>query len=140
LQLQKLVYFCHVWSLIEFGVPLVKHSFEAWENGPILPYLYRDFRQHGSAPITGRALALDAASGVRRPAYAEFDGATRAMLEQVLNFYARLRASMLAALTHAEHGPWHKVWHHKGSIEPGMKIDDREIVRFYSRLWAPVTQ
>jgi uncharacterized phage-associated protein len=27
LALQKIVYFCHVWALIEFGRPLVKHSF-----------------------------------------------------------------------------------------------------------------
>ena len=36
LSLQKIVYFCHVWSLIEFDRPLVKQRFEAWQYGPVL--------------------------------------------------------------------------------------------------------
>ena len=36
LALQKIVYFCHVWSLIELRRPLIRHSFEAWEHGPVL--------------------------------------------------------------------------------------------------------
>ena len=44
LSLQKLVYFCHVWSLIGLHKPLIRHSFEAWECGPVLQYLYREFK------------------------------------------------------------------------------------------------
>ena len=51
LALLKLVYFCHVWSLIKLGRPLVRHKFEAWELGPVLPYLYRAFKKFDRAPI-----------------------------------------------------------------------------------------
>ena len=137
LKLQKVVYFCHVWSLIELGRPLIKHSFEAWEHGPVLPYLYRDFKDAGAGPIKARALALDPSTGRRQPAACVFDLRTLEVLDRVVNFYGRLSASGLVELSHVEGGPWHKVWHHQSSVEPGMRIDDREIVRFYSRIHTP---
>ena len=30
----------------------------------------------------------------------------------------------LAELTRARGGPWHKVWHHCGKVNPGMRIDN----------------
>jgi uncharacterized phage-associated protein len=63
LALQKLVYFCHVWTLIEHGRPLIKQRFEAWEYGPVLPYLYREFKAYDRSPITGRATKIDPANG-----------------------------------------------------------------------------
>ena len=46
---------------------------------------------------------------------------------------------MLVDLTHAEGGPWHKVWNQGGRINPGMRIDDREIMRFYASIPKPFT-
>jgi uncharacterized phage-associated protein len=46
----------------------------------------------------------------------------------------RLDAGTLVELTHAPGGPWHKVWHHSGKINPGMRIDNRDIERFYARI------
>src|SRR5215216_2283072 len=63
LSLQKIVYFCHVWSLINLGRPLVRHKFEAWEFGPVLPYLYREFKTFDRSPITSRATRIDQISG-----------------------------------------------------------------------------
>lgn len=137
LKLQKLVYFCHVWSLIEMDCPLIRHKFEAWQRGPVLPYLYREFKHLGDQPIRERALALDAATGTRQQATCELDDASLALLGRVLNFYGRLSAAVLVEMTHTQGGPWHKVWHHKASIAPGMKIDDADIARFYRGALAP---
>ena len=51
----------------------------------------------------------------------------------------RLSAGMLVDLTHAEGGPWHKVWNQGGKINPGMRIDDREIMGFYASIPKPFT-
>ena len=64
--LQKVIYFCHVWSLIDLGRPLVRHKFEAWEFGPVLPYLYREFKKFGDAPINSRAIQIDPIDGTLR--------------------------------------------------------------------------
>jgi len=134
LKLQKLVYFCHVWSWIEFGRPLIRHDFEAWQNGPVLPYLYRDFKKFGSTPINIRALALNPKTGARQPAMCELEPATRELLERVLSFYGRLNTHVLVSLTHAKDGPWYRVWNHKDAVQPGMKIENDDIISFYARI------
>lgn len=137
LALQKIVYFCHVWSLIELKRPLVKHSFEAWEFGPVLPYLYREFKNFDRSPITSRATTFDPASGASRIVYYELDSETRVLLEKVVSFYSQLRASDLVKLSHAEGGPWDETWNHTGVVNPGMKIKEDSIVRFYSHAFVP---
>ena len=137
LALQKIVYFCHVWSLIELQKPLVRHSFEAWEYGPVLPYLYREFKTFDRSPITTRAKEFDAQSGASRIANYEFDSETRTFLEKVVSFYSQLRASDLVQLSHAEGGPWDAAWNHTGVVNPGMKIKEDSIVSFYSHAFVP---
>tara|TARA_R100000365_G_C2737896_1_gene66938 strand:+ start:266 stop:769 length:504 start_codon:yes stop_codon:yes gene_type:complete len=137
LALQKIVYFCHVWSLIELERPLVRHKFEAWEFGPVLPYLYREFRGYDRLPITGRAMQLDSADGVFRVAKYNLDPNAESLVKEISKFYIQLRAGDLVELSHAEGGPWYSVWNHGGNVNPGMKIDDRQIVEFYSKAVRP---
>ncbi|SEO04247.1 Uncharacterized phage-associated protein [Paracoccus alcaliphilus] len=137
LSLQKIVYFCHVWSLIELGKPLIRHKFEAWEYGPVLPYLYREFKGFDRSPIMGRAKQIDPMTGQHRIVECSFDHETDVMLSKIVAFYSRLRASDLVELSHAEGGPWHAVWNHGGKVNPGMKLDDVAIRDFYSRAVRP---
>ena len=137
LALQKIVYFCHVWSLIDLHRPLVRHSFEAWELGPVLPYLYREFKGYDRAPIIGRATRLDPVDGNQCVVEYDFDPDTESLLHKIADFYTRLQAGDLVRLSHAEDGPWHVVWHHVGTVNPGMKIEDRKIVEFYSKAPRP---
>jgi uncharacterized phage-associated protein len=133
LALQKLVYFCHVWTLIEHGRPLIAQRFEAWEYGPVLPYLYREFRTNDRSPIKGRATRMDPTNGSQIVVSYDFDRAVAETLRKVVSFYGRLSPGDLVNLTHAPGGPWYKVWNHSGQINPGMKIDNGEIVSFYSK-------
>jgi uncharacterized phage-associated protein len=137
LALQKLVYFCHVWSLIALGGPLVRHKFEAWEFGPVLPYLYRSFKNYDRAPIVGRATQIDPSDGKQRVVGYDFSFETDSLLREIVEFYSRLRAGDLVELSHVEGGPWHSVWNHAGAVNPGMKIDDMSILEFYSKVPAP---
>lgn len=137
LALQKLVYFCHVWSLIALRAPLVRHKFEAWEFGPVLPYLYRSFKNYDRAPILGRAMQIDPADGKHRVVSYNFSFETDSLLREIVEFYSRLRAGDLVELSHVEGGPWHSVWNHAGTVNPGMKIDDSSILEFYSKVPTP---
>jgi Adenylate and Guanylate cyclase catalytic domain/Protein of unknown function (DUF4065) len=83
---------CHVWSLIELGRPLVRRKFEAWEFGPVLSYLYREFRDHDRSPITERATQLDPADGKQRVVAHDFDSHTDSLLHRIASFYSQLRA------------------------------------------------
>jgi uncharacterized phage-associated protein len=139
LSLQKIVYFCHVWSLIGLGRPLIRHRFEAWEHGPVLQYVYREFKEFGSEPIEGRAKKLDPHTGGDIVANYEFDAQTQELLERVIDFYSRLTAGQLVDLSHTPGGPWEKVWRHSGRVSPGMLISNEGIVEFYSRVQKPFT-
>jgi uncharacterized phage-associated protein len=137
LALQKIVYFSHVWSLVRLKRPLVRHKFEAWEYGPVLPYLYREFRSFDRVPIKGRATQIDPSTGVRRVVPYCFAADMNAQLQEIVAFYSRVRASDLVKLSHVVGGPWYRVWNHGGNINPGMKIDDASIAEFYSRVPSP---
>jgi len=139
LALQKIVYFCHVWSLIELAQPLVRQSFEAWEHGPVLQYLYREFKGFGSAPVRGRAQQMNPQNGQREVVSYALAEPTRELLTKVVAIYCRFSASALRELSHAPGGPWDRVWHHGGKINPGMRIDNRDIEQFYSRMRWRVT-
>jgi uncharacterized phage-associated protein len=137
LSLQKIVYFCHVWSLINYSKPLVRHKFEAWEFGPVLPYLYQEFKAYGSKPILSRAKAMDRTTGQIQDAKYDFPSEVITLLKDITDFYSSIRAGHLVDLSHVEGGPWHKVWNHKGKVNPGMKIENSDILKFYSSAPAP---
>ena len=42
LRLQKLCYYCQVWSLVWDRKPLFKGVIEAWVNGPVVPSLHTE--------------------------------------------------------------------------------------------------
>jgi uncharacterized phage-associated protein len=126
-----------VWSLVFFGRPLIRHKFEAWEFGPVLPYLYREFKEQDRAAIDRRATHLDPIDGSKRVVVYQFDPDTDQLLRQVVDFYSRLEVGDLVKLSHAKGGPWYTVWYHGGAINPGMKIDDKEIATFYSKAPPP---
>jgi uncharacterized phage-associated protein len=133
LGLQKIVFFCHVWSLIRLNAPLIRHQFEAWEHGPVLPYLYREFKKHDRTPITSRAIGIDPISGELTTSRCELDDATEKLLGGVIEFYSQLSAGQLVEMSHVKGGPWENVWNHDGKINPGMRIDNQKIIEFYSR-------
>lgn len=137
LALQKLVYFCHAWSLVKLHRPLLKHQFEAWQYGPVLQYLYRDFKVFDRQPITIRAKKLNPLNGKSEVVGYALDEQTSELLKRVISYYGELSAGALVDLSHEEGGPWDAVWRHEGAINPGMKIDDELIRGYYSKVPAP---
>jgi uncharacterized phage-associated protein len=137
LSLQKIVYFCHVWNLILLSRPLVKQQFEAWQFGPVLQYLYREFREFDNRPIAGRAKKLDPRTGKSVIVKYTLDNETEELLSRVVDFYSLLTPADLVQMSHAEGGPWDKAWNHRGRVNPGMKIDNAAIVKFYCKVNFP---
>ncbi|TAL84581.1 MAG: DUF4065 domain-containing protein [Rhodanobacter sp.] len=133
LALQKIIYFCHVWSLIQLKRPLVKQGFEAWPLGPVLQHVYREFKEFDKQPIDRRALRLDRKTGKQVIAEYDFDDESRALLSRVADFYSQLRAGDLVELSHELGGPWDQVWNHSAAINPGMLINDDLMIGFYSK-------
>ena len=47
MQLQKLVYIANGWNLAISGVPLTQDEPQAWDYGPVYPYLWKALRSYG---------------------------------------------------------------------------------------------
>ena len=51
LKLQKLMYYAQGFYLALHDKPLFKEDFEAWEHGPVIPFLYQLYRSCGSGAL-----------------------------------------------------------------------------------------
>jgi uncharacterized phage-associated protein len=92
LKLQKLLYYSQAWNLVFKGKPLFLESIEAWIHGPVVPSMFRRFKEYRWSPITCSVEASD-------------DVAIIEHIESVLAAYGKFDASQLERLTHHE-DPW----------------------------------
>lgn len=93
LKLQKLLYYVQGWHLAIFDEPLFAERFEAWVHGPVIPELYRKYKDY-------RWRNID--HDVERPLLEE---KTEKFLGEVLDEYGPLDVRRLEWLTHRE-APW----------------------------------
>ena len=94
LKLQKLVYYAQGFSLALLGRELFREPIEAWQHGPVVPELYRKYRESGSSAI----FAVDFDRRV-------FTRDQLELLEEVYEVYGQYSAWKLRELTHSE-APW----------------------------------
>lgn len=121
MQLQKLVYFAHGWTMALHRHPLIKDEVQAWEFGPVIPPLYRALARFGADPVT-ESLEIHAE---------DFQAFEEEVLEQVYQGYGSYPASTLSALTHQRGSPWEK------TFEPGARgkpISNDMIADYFSEL------
>jgi uncharacterized phage-associated protein len=104
MKLQKLVYFAHGYFLAIADCPLLNERVEAWQYGPVIRSIYKQFRQFGNLPISG-------ISGMQGPSIDSYsDKEKNALATQVLDIvwdiYGGLTGIQLANLTHQPDTPW----------------------------------
>ncbi|MEL7688413.1 type II toxin-antitoxin system antitoxin SocA domain-containing protein [Citromicrobium bathyomarinum] len=115
MQLIKLIYISHGWSLALLGKPLVDEQPQAWQHGPVYRTVYHAFRESGSRPVGEKA--LHPFSGTEWVADLEED--EQAIVDQVVEAYGRHHAFSLSARTHQVGTPWHQVWNDgRGKYRP----------------------
>jgi uncharacterized phage-associated protein len=128
LKLQKLVYYAQAWSLALLGRPLFAEDVQAWAHGPVVPSVWRHFKDH-------RWDALPPG-----PPAAEFDEEAETLLHEVMNSYGERSGTALEELTHSEE-PWIRA-------RNGLPIEARSTAvipqehmrRFYGDLYEKIEQ
>ncbi len=93
LKLQKLLYYAQAWMLACADRPLFDDDFEAWVHGPVVPRVFRRFKEYRWNPITAPVKPV------------VDDPALRDYLSEVVSKYGKLSATQLERLTHLE-DPW----------------------------------
>ena len=120
LMLLKLLYYVQAWHLVFHGAPLFANDFEAWVHGPVVPQVFRRFKQYRWNPI------MDVVQPVS-------DAALGAHISNVLDTYGRFTANQLERLTHSE-APWIEA---RKGVEPDVSshevISKQSMRDFYSR-------
>ena len=130
MQLQKLVYIAHGWSLAIRNEPLVRDSIYAWKYGPVIEALYHRLKKFGRDPVTlsqGRINVSLLGS--------EFTDIDEEIIEGVWETYGDLSGPQLSDLTHETGTPWDTVWNERnGRGRSGALIDDETISEHYREL------
>lgn len=123
MKLQKLVYYCQVWSLVWTEHELFSEHIEAWANGPVVRSLYNKHRGHfkvGKGFFGGEIERLSSEQ--------------RDVVHRVLSFYGAKDPQWLSNLTHLE-SPWKDA---RSGLMPGERgdsvITNEAIVEYYSSL------
>lgn len=98
MQLMKLVYIAHGWSLAILDRDLFSDKIEAWKYGPVIPTLYQATKRFGREPIPFHLIEDD------EPSPLEQD--VQEFLEDVFSKYGHLSGISLSNLTHRPGSPW----------------------------------
>jgi uncharacterized phage-associated protein len=123
LQMQKMLYFAHMFFLGRTQTPLIDEEFEAWNYGPVIPSLYKKVRFFGSDNI------VDIFHGPSSfPSTPEYQ-----ILKEAADSLAHRPASQLVNITHHQYGAWAK--HYRPNIK-GIKIPNPDILAEYNQLYA----
>ncbi|MBN9555723.1 MAG: DUF4065 domain-containing protein [Alphaproteobacteria bacterium] len=123
MQLLKLAYIAHGWSLGLYGNPLISNDVQAWQYGPVIPDLYNAVKNFRGRPVQ---FPIEGAphGDVLTPAEAN-------LIRQVVQLYGDKSGPALSRLTHAPGTPWAQVYE-DGTF--GIDIPNDIIEDHYKRL------
>jgi uncharacterized phage-associated protein len=106
LQLLKLVYIAHGFSLVYMKSPLLSESPQAWQYGPVVPSLYYAIRQYGADAITASIGGDTDPQGLSEEA--------KSLIAAVYKQYGHLSGIQLSNMTHQQNTPWSQTWNEAG--------------------------
>jgi len=122
MQLVKLTYIAHGWSLGLGRGALFNNRIEAWKYGPVIPDLYHVTKKYGREPIPLHLIA---------PENSKVDEATKIFLQSIYNAYKKFDGVQLSYLTHMSGTPWDEVY--ADGIQH-IEIPDNLIKKHYKRI------
>lgn len=112
LKLQKLLYFCQAVFLVESkGIKkCFEENIEAWDFGPVVPVVYREFKRYGGLNIPKIIEYKDYSKGLWNLEIVKYndtiiDKVTRDQIDNVIKHFGKFSASKLVDITHHQ-APW----------------------------------
>ena len=93
LKLQKVLYFVQAYYLAKLNRPLFPDNIEAWEYGPVIPSVYRKYKEYESNPI------------ISEKDKSSLSTEDKKIIQKIWNTFGGYSASRLVSITH-DHTPW----------------------------------
>ncbi|HGN0868473.1 TPA: Panacea domain-containing protein [Providencia alcalifaciens] len=103
MQLQKLTYIAHGYSLAILDRPLLNEPVSAWKFGPVIPGMYDTFKQFGN-----RGIPIDL--GLVSMNATDIDSQAESIIEGVYATYGGKDGIALSSLTHQPGTPWSEAY------------------------------
>lgn len=128
MQIVKLAYIAHGFSLGLYGRSLIDEPVQAWKYGPVIPSLYRRTKRYGRAPVTEPVKPRSIFRSQE-----ELDERDRAVIDEVYKKYGAFTGPQLSYLTHRRGTPWAQTY------DPdvyGSDIDNALIQMHYATILA----
>ncbi|EPM9361275.1 Panacea domain-containing protein [Enterobacter ludwigii] len=122
MQVQKLLYIAHGYSLAFLEEPLLEEPVCAWRYGPVIPSVYYALRHNRSNPIAERAVSTALKPEV-------VNAKTASLLDSIYETYGKLSGVALSEFTHRAGTPWSQAMDKRENI-----ISDASIKDYYRRL------
>lgn len=111
LKLLKLVYIGYGWVLAILDRTLFDDKIEAWENGPVIPSLYNEFKHFGEDSIKFYAIDLNLETlETTIPRISKKDEKVINVLDFVWDIYNQFTGRQLSDMTHKSDTPWSEAY------------------------------
>lgn len=116
LQVIKLAYFSHGYTLALTDRPLITEKVEAWRFGPVFPSIYKSLKRYGGSVIPNMCYCgtslMDQGSVNKRREFLNdiIDGESREIIDHVVSTYGNLSGHEMTALTHKPNTPWRQYY------------------------------
>lgn len=104
MKVNNLVYIAQAWSLVKFNKKLFNEDIEAWEQGSVIPSVYKAFKPYGSQNIALTAGDYDESI---------FTSEQIDLLADIALTYGKYTASVLRNISHKPDSPWAQVYEKK---------------------------
>ncbi|MBC6414887.1 MAG: DUF4065 domain-containing protein [Bdellovibrionales bacterium] len=125
-QLIKLTYISHGFTLAILEKPLSNELAEAWKYGPVFPAIYHAFKSSKDIyKITHKAKAFGTIFE------SNFNDIEKGIMKTAFEAYKNHSASQIISFTHEKDGPWDKAWREGGKHSKNYKIQDDIIKKYY---------
>lgn len=108
LELMKLTYLAHGWSLGLRNKPLVADTAEAWQYGPVYPELYHALKHYRASPVQ------EVPGSVYEWRDNDLSDEDRSFVKAVFEAYKGFNGVQLSSLTHQPGTPWQDAWDRRG--------------------------
>lgn len=99
LKLQKILYFVQAEFLVATGEACFSEKIEAWDFGPVVPEVYREYKIFGSSNIP----SFNTKSSIK------LKSTTKKLIDGIINECAKYTASQLVEITHNQ-TPWKEAY------------------------------
>ena len=133
MQLLKLSYIAHGFTLAFLDKPLADEYAEAWKFGPVFPSIYHEFKYEKPGLIKNKAKWADMQSNTLKEVTSDFSDNEKTIMKITYQKYGSLDGWQLSAITHAKDTPWANAWK-EGKYIRGFSISNEKIKEHYKSL------